>query len=200
MQRRKFIAGVGSIAAGAAAVTGTGAFTSAEAERSVSMSVANDTNAYVGLKATNNANANEYVNSNDGTLEISIGNNDEGAGINKEAVTEFAELFEVTNQGTQQVFWWISYDPEDGQKGFPNVEGTPGDQQNPSGLQDLEFFVADDDQIINFPEGQSANGSGLSPGSSDTVGLRIDTRGYPNLEANEPLFDGTVTINMAGLE
>ena len=36
-QRRKFIAGVGSLAASAAAVTGTGAFSSVQANRSVSV-------------------------------------------------------------------------------------------------------------------------------------------------------------------
>jgi hypothetical protein len=200
MERRKFLIASGALAAGGAAAMGSGAFSSVEAERSVSISVENDTNAYLAMEAADNPNGNEYVSSDGGTLELSIGDNGNGGGVNKDAVTEFAELFTITNQGTQQIFWWISYDPADGQGGFPDVQGTPGDEQDPSGLQDIEFFVANDDQVINFPENQSANGSGLGVGDSETVGLRIDTRDHPNLDADDPLFDGTVTVNAAGLE
>jgi hypothetical protein len=87
---------MGSLAAGGAATLGTGAFTTVEAERSVSISVANDTNAYLGLDPVDDAPGNEYVSLSGGTLELSITNNGEGAGVNKNAVTEFTDLFTVT--------------------------------------------------------------------------------------------------------
>ena len=52
MERRKFVVGLGALASGAAAATGTGAFTAAELSgRQANISVVNDTNGLVGLKA-----------------------------------------------------------------------------------------------------------------------------------------------------
>jgi hypothetical protein len=52
MERRKFVIGLGSLAAGGAAATGTGAFTAAELNgRSASIGVVDDTNGLIGLEA-----------------------------------------------------------------------------------------------------------------------------------------------------
>jgi hypothetical protein len=50
MNRRKFLAALGTAAAGGSAVLGTGAFTSVSAGRSVSVSVADDANALLALR------------------------------------------------------------------------------------------------------------------------------------------------------
>ena len=202
MRRRKLLAGLGSLAAGGAAAMGTGAFSSVEADRSVSIAVENDADAYLGLQKLDNSNGNQYASSNNGTIEINIDSSGNGgAGVNKNAVTTFNELFEITNQGTQSVLVYITYDPDDGQKGFPDVEGTPGDSTTPSGMQDLEFFTGDsDDEILNYPEDQSSNAYGLSVGESHKVGLRLDTRDHPNLEDDQPLFNGEVTVSAVGFE
>jgi hypothetical protein len=193
---------MGSLAAGGAAAMGTGAFSSVEADRSVSVAVENDADAYLGLQPLDNSNANQYVSSTDGTVEINIGGSGNGGtGVNKNAVTKFNELFEITNQGTQSVLVYITYDPNDGQEGFPDVTGTPGNEKDPNGMQDLEFFTGDsDDEILNYPEGQSANAYGLGVGDSHQVGLRLDTRDHPNLNDSDPLFSGEVTLTAVGLE
>ncbi|MDB2244986.1 hypothetical protein PM076_01040 [Halorubrum ezzemoulense] len=49
MERRKFVIGLGSLAAGGAAATGTGAFTTAEASRTVTVETANDRNAEIAM-------------------------------------------------------------------------------------------------------------------------------------------------------
>ncbi|SFH48761.1 hypothetical protein SAMN04488066_105168 [Halorubrum aquaticum] len=52
MERRKFVIGVGSLAAGGAAATGTGAFTAAELNgRTATIGVVDDTQGLIGLKA-----------------------------------------------------------------------------------------------------------------------------------------------------
>jgi hypothetical protein len=70
MQRRKYLAAIGSLAAGGAAAMSTGAFTAAELDpRASNISVVNDTNGLIGLNAgptqlvSNNggANSNELV-------------------------------------------------------------------------------------------------------------------------------------------
>jgi hypothetical protein len=105
MQRRKFIAGVGSLAAGAAAVTGTGAFTSVSANRSIAVEVADDANAFLGLEAAGSANADAFVTNTGGTIAVDVSDTDAGGqGINRNATTIFDDLFVVTNQGTSDVF------------------------------------------------------------------------------------------------
>ena len=99
MERRKFVIGVGSLAAGGAAAMGTGAFNIARAERDVTVDVVGDESAYLGLKATS-----EYADgTSDGQLEIDFGDNGEGKGLNEDAKFFFTDVFKLTNQGTEDV-------------------------------------------------------------------------------------------------
>jgi len=101
MQRRKFIAGVGSLAAGAAAVTGTGAFTSVQAERSVSVNVASDPNAYLGLNPIGDRASTDA----DGELKLDFSTSSTGSqGLNQNARTAFTDLFQIRNQGDNPVY------------------------------------------------------------------------------------------------
>jgi hypothetical protein len=67
MQRRKFLVGAAGTAIGSSALVGSGAFTSVEADRSISIQTAGDANAFLGFtKATDSdgnitPNAQEYV-------------------------------------------------------------------------------------------------------------------------------------------
>ena len=107
MDRRTLLKSLGVAGAGGAIVTGTGAFTSVEASRNVSVTVEGDANAYLSLDDTGNDNS-EYLNTNSaGELEIDLtGDNSTsggGSGVNADAVTVIEDLFEVRNQGTQEV-------------------------------------------------------------------------------------------------
>ncbi|ELZ49494.1 hypothetical protein C465_07986 [Halorubrum distributum JCM 9100] len=107
MNRRNILAAIGALGAGGAIITGTGAFTSVEANRNVSVTVEGDANAYLSLDDTGNANS-KYLNTNStDELEIDLtGNNSTdagGTGVNADAVTVIEDLFEVRNQGTQEV-------------------------------------------------------------------------------------------------
>lgn len=97
---------MGALSGGGAIATGTGAFTSVSANRDVSVAVASDANAYLSIDDTGNANA-EYITESNGELAIDLtGDNetdDGGAGVNADAVTVLQGLFEVQNQGTQEV-------------------------------------------------------------------------------------------------
>ena len=106
MKRRNFIAGLGALSAGGAAALGTGAFSSVEAERDVSVELADDANAYLALEATSDyAEANE-----DGMLELDFGDlEDHGDGVGEDSSYIFGSgnpernVFTVENQGTQDV-------------------------------------------------------------------------------------------------
>ena len=80
MERRKFIIGAGALATGSSAAIGTGAFTTASLQdRSVSVSVADDSNAQIALSAGDNPDISADEN---GELEINLtGENGEGVNI-----------------------------------------------------------------------------------------------------------------------
>ncbi|WP_226011692.1 DUF1102 domain-containing protein [Halomicrobium salinisoli] len=176
MERRKFIATVGSLAAGSAAAVGTGAFTSVTASRDVDVEVADDASAYLRLQGAGGPNA-EYVtdDGNGGTLAIDLSSNNAtsagGQGVNLDAITQIDELFVVENQGTQEVEVTID--------------------KNGSHSDLVEFHTTTDynDEIGS----SSGNGVTLGAGDSATVSVEIDTEGE-SLSSGDQLLD-SVTFN-----
>lgn len=94
---------MGALASGAAATLGTGAFTSAEAERQVDVQVAEDANAYLGLDNSGEANDTYFDTSNDEYAVNFAGSENGGSGVNPNADTVAKDVFTITNQGTQTV-------------------------------------------------------------------------------------------------
>jgi len=108
---------MGSLAAGGAAAIGSGAFTSVSANRDITVSVADDSDALLALKKTESANS-DYVTKEGNVIGIDVsGSNDnlgqDPAGVNDDATTIFRRLFDITNQGTQGVLVWIEDQPDD---------------------------------------------------------------------------------------
>lgn len=100
--RRSVLIGLGGLVAGGGALLGTGAFTTVEAERTVSVETAGDADAFLAMEPERDDN--EYVSTDDGTIAINLDGNDEGAdGLNQNAITTFENLVRVTNQGTETV-------------------------------------------------------------------------------------------------
>lgn len=86
MERRKFVIGMGSLAAGGAAATGTGAFTSAVVPREGDINVANDSNAFLQLKAGGARGVGERVDQNgSGELYIDLDDDAGGDGVNDQS-------------------------------------------------------------------------------------------------------------------
>ena len=133
MERRKFVIGMGSIAAGSAAAVGTGAFTSVSADRGVTVEVDDDNDAYLGLEAERDDIISD--DGDDGQLTLDLGSQTtnegtdyEGEGFNKEAITEVDGVFRITNQGTDTVDLEIENDVDGLETTLqdPNDRG-PGD-------------------------------------------------------------------------
>jgi len=88
-------------------VFGSGAFTQVEADRELSVSVADDSAALLQLEGSS-VNS-EYTTTTTGGAGANIvtinldGTNVSGSGINDDAVTNVTPVLNVTNQGTQQV-------------------------------------------------------------------------------------------------
>jgi hypothetical protein len=138
MDRRKFLIGLGSLAATGAAAMGTSAFTSVSAQRSVSVTLADDSNAFLGLEAGDSG----LVTNAGGTLELNIdGTNASGSGANMNAVTTIGDpdnpedeyAFKIMNQGTQSVMFKMNY----------YFEETGWIENNGNGQSHLTFEVFD---------------------------------------------------------
>jgi hypothetical protein len=101
MQRRKFIAGVGSLAAGAAAVTGTGAFTSVRADRALNVDTAGDASAYLAIHSALSPHAEQTGN----TVELQFDGSGgvAGEGLNDNADTFFTDVLRIENRGDDVV-------------------------------------------------------------------------------------------------
>ena len=189
MQRRKFLATVGSLTAGTAAAMGTGAFTQAEAERAVDVAVVNDANAYLAfdLSASSLENT-EYASYENGQIQFHFDGNvqgpvetwetDEegnpiteegspsGQGLNPNAVYAFDNVFQIQNQSGDQVS--ISIDK--------------------TGLQhsdDITIYGADmNGNVYEYNSGgplRTRDWSGaINPGFGVNLGFRIETDDWTN--------------------
>lgn len=103
MDRRKFLIGAGSLAAGGAAAMGSGAFTTAEADRTVSVNVAADSSGFVEIEALS---SNYASGTGEGQLELDFNSDSglgtfdgQGKGLNADSVFNFSEVFAVRNIG-----------------------------------------------------------------------------------------------------
>jgi hypothetical protein len=169
MKRRRFLASVGGFAVAGSAVLSTGAFTSFEAERSVSIAVADGDRAFLRLELiVKNGIDGEPVRRSfsNGSIRFVIpgngnGENSDAEGVGLDSIYEFHELLEVYNQGTQPAQVHSVYDGNN--------------------LEDLAL-VNDDGVFGDDPPT-------LAVGGSTDVGLYIDTHGS---EIGE--FDETLTI------
>ena len=163
MERRKFIAGLGSITAAGAAGIGTGAFTSVSADRDVSVNVAGDSSAFLKFDLEDEPNAAYAEVPQNGTLEIALdgsltdGNgNPAGSGVNDDAYTIIRDIFTITNQGTQDI--------------YVGVDGSTLPEKNAS---------TGDDKAVGFFSDDSDKGAGLGVGDGyySGSGLGLASKG-----------------------
>lgn len=130
LTRRNSIIGLGTAAAGAGIISGTGAFDSVTADRSFEVSVGGDEGALLGLSVENQTIA--------GTEEGGAGDNDiiyfeldsdETAGdnpsLNENATTIFREVIRATNNGSNDVSLEINTGDATGIAFRPNGEDSP---------------------------------------------------------------------------
>jgi hypothetical protein len=144
--------GLGALTAGGSAAFGTEAFTSVEAQRNVDVTIAGDQSAFLAVKDTGSSNANKYVTAGgDGnvvSIELDGQNDNGGAGVNENAVTEIDNLLTVLNQGSQSIDVYFR------------------------DSSDAVTFRLDDSNAED-----AGNAKTLEVGESATVGITVDTTG-----------------------
>lgn len=191
MQRRKFMVGMGSLAAGAAATLGTGAFSSGQLQRGMKAHVANDTNAYVQLTKGNGA---KHVSFSNGLLQLDFTNstppsnnndfNGGATGLNDEALSYFdsvviAKIKDPDPQAVQLNPPWnyVGYVTTDA----PHVSFYWDSNQGTSimGSGNAADFVKKDTDSDGKPEELWF-----------PIGVKIDLRNTPNISPGDDILSG----------
>ena len=196
MQRRKFLYGVGASVIGGSSLLGSGAFSRVESQRDVTIEVAEDPDAYLGLDETGSTNSDNYVElDDDGHIEIDIGENPNGGeGVNSDSFTWFDSMVEVCNQGKEDVGFWI-VPPED--EDFPgDIDATGLDGTLYEDEPRLEFYIGkaagtgDDGTTSVMGEDNAV----LIPlGECIELGVRMMTKGIDATE-NDQLFGDEIQL------
>lgn len=194
MKRRNFIIGLGATAAGGTAVLGSGAFSSVEAERTVTVETANDDSAY--LRLTQPTDTGEPTNDRSSNLEGQLRfqfpgllerlehdppatNPENPDGLGEDALYRFARettgepLFRAQNQGTNPIEI----------HGFQRfIDGS-----EPDDVPEIAMFDVDTGELLTEDNWSEE----IGVGEFVDLGLQIDTYG---VEAREEPYNLILTI------
>jgi len=165
---------------------GTGAFASVEATRSVSVNVAGDESAYLGLEDTS-----PYASVNGKQLVLNFaGNGDGGGGVNADSVTTFDGVFKMVNNGPNPLDITID---KTGLSHPNRWQFVPKEvYEEYSGSYPEDSFYPSWDEYGGY-ESTNASGGGLGSGDSTLVGAMIDMRDSASLPGGEITFAVTDT-------
>jgi len=178
MERRKFIIGAGALATGSAAAVGTGAFTSAQAERDVEVAVADDSDSFLSIQVSDGPNG-AYAEETDGTIELNFDDDATGTfmgeGVNEGSVYTFDDVFRIVNNQSAN-------DP---------IGHEIDIQLEKDGLSGVDFyFRGDSDNSIVEPNWGGEINPSQQP-EDNTVGVKIDEE---DLDTED--VEGSVTIKV----
>ena len=197
MKRRNFLVGAGGVSLGGSLLLGSGAFSRVESDRAVSIAVAEDPDAYLGLDKCPDSPNGSYAHLDDkGHLKIYMDEDNPtrddtplGAGVNSNSRTWFHNVFQICNQGKEQACVWIDDDEY-----WPTVpEGYPG-----AGERRVEFYLGDNDGTTIIGE---ENAIPLDVGSCVCIGIKTRTHGLSDGDELLGAMDNQITINAdVGLE
>ena len=181
--------GVGSLAAGGAAATGTGAFSQATAERDATVMVADgDESGYIGIEALSGPNGVhvDQDGSAGGGLSVDISDTTVGGtGVNEDGEFLFDDLFEISNLGTQPVWIWA--------EGAGKVTPYVMDGEGTGGTGDRRAIKPGSASGGEYPLGPRGMAFHFYVGESKTVGFKISSSGV----ATDSDIGGTLNLYAA---
>ena len=200
--KRRTLLGSAAMTLGGASVIGTGAFTSVEAERSISVDVAGDADAFLQLQPYCNTendtqSGDEPLQSSDFVYETSAetiaidlteqiseqkGNGHiEGEGITDDSLWRFPNAFRITNQGTQPVCIDLQVQDNDGEVTL-NSGGSAivGDNERhfSEGDPAVVFYPGTNDTSGNLFNDDETDGLRLNTSESQCIGFNVRTFGF----------------------
>ena len=173
MKRRTAILGLGGLVAGGGAAMGTSAFSSVEATRQTSVTIADDTDAYLALEPARSEDNNtplaqddpySVIDENSGRLELNV------TALNVDATTVIPDVFEIRNEGV------------DGREVTVFIE------QEGERTDVLEFFTLDEnDERVSLSESEGFEN--FESGEHITVSIEADTDG---IEPGDEIIESIV--------
>lgn len=178
MRRRKYIAAMGSIAAGGAAALGTGAVETISTDRGMSVDVAGDASAYLGIDANDDSQfVNVDSNSKLVSLDFATDSTNGGQGVNNEGSTEVRPAFYLRNQGDRELYVAVNNplrnnDIDSGQNNTTGFTGNGG-VDVPAGI-DFQFGVSTTVPKFNSGEVGLIGRNGGAPGGGGNFGTPSD--------------------------
>lgn len=187
MKRRSLIASIGVVTTGGVAI-GTGAFTTAEAERTLNIEVAEEDSAVLAIGRINENDTGEFVQPLGQNNEVSFDFNNtaptDGFGPGTESTYRFDRLFAVENQGSQTVYF---------QTEFEENEDSISDQE----LENIGIYVEEEDDNDLLLDGENAVLKLEVGEDAAELGFKIDTDGIDvELNDNEQItLDGVITAS-----
>ena len=218
--RRAVLGGLGGLFAGAAGLIVTGAFDTAEADRTAEVEVAGDAAALLGIEPVEGPNS-EYAEITGGTATIDISTTDQGAdGVNQNAVTVINPILEVTNNGSDGVETGFADELVEERESFgsgiqpathagdeeafltlwgPYDGGETGDRITKDELNTTGFTGPDGSGLINnnlsYDFADSDNRT-AEPGETLNIGATVDTREgvLPEDEDTPQELDDTIVL------
>ena len=197
--KRRTLLGTAAGAVGGASIIGSGAFNIARVDRDFTVNIVGDNDAYLRIGACQEDTRNEdyLVGGDTGQVGIQLtGDNDQieggGEGVNNEGVTEFYNVFEICNQGTNGVCMDFQASPKE----IPSDAEIPDRYDGEFGPGDpsVVFYEGDKsddpDARINVEEldADQPGAFHLEPGDCQCIGFTVRAFGF---DEGEDLFEDT---------
>ncbi|MFC7069039.1 hypothetical protein [Halobaculum lipolyticum] len=160
------------------------------ANRGISVSAADDNDAFLAIEPEDTPNGDEYADASGGTVSLDFTNTDEsapegedgGSGLNTDADTIIRDVLTVTNQGTQDVIVGVS------------------------GLPESMSVYTDDGDVAANGSSSSLNQDSNTPASGNLalveVGETMERVGviFRDPPSDLDLTDGSLTINAVAVD
>lgn len=171
MNRRRVLLGIGAAITGSAAAVGTGAFSGIEADRSLTVNMVEDSDAYLQFQDVSS-----YAGpTEDGIIQFTFDGdpppNTEGDGLGVDSVYEFSKVVFVENQGDRPV------------KLFSEYSGTEVKEIGITQSTDINKEDGGKNHILT----RSQPSDPLAPGDNVYLGFVIDTEGMATESVNTSL-------------
>jgi hypothetical protein len=165
MRRRTVLTGLGASAVGGGALLGTGAFDLVEADRTATITVADEDAALLAMAPSEDPNS-AYATQRDQNEIALVFNNEAdngegtpaGAGLGQNSTYTFDDVFVITNQGTQTV----------------SVGAAVAGIDDHAGVESFVLYDSDDEEQFS-EKGEVPEGIVIAPGESISVGVEIET-------------------------
>jgi hypothetical protein len=181
--RRNVLIGLGGLVAAGGAALGTGAFTTVEAQRTVTIDTAGDADAFLGLEVRSDLEADT---DNNGLIQLDLSNAANASGLNRQARTVLDKVLLVENNGTQSgVDIGFTVDVTDGDSTLVSGDNGAGEIFKFSENTDGNFDP--DDADISVSE------TPLASGEATAYDLEIELR--PDEISNSTASDFATGVN-----